>query len=73
MWNDPNTEFHGCVLFVIRWSYGVVLYELFTLGGVPFPLLHPADMTKHLNSGHRLEQPEDCPDNMYVFSIKPSS
>uniref|UniRef100_A0A914VYG6 Protein kinase domain-containing protein n=1 Tax=Plectus sambesii TaxID=2011161 RepID=A0A914VYG6_9BILA len=47
------------------WSFGVLLFELFSLGDVPFPRVQPADMIDHLDSGARLHQPPFCPNEIY--------
>ncbi|KAI8479992.1 hypothetical protein Bbelb_422910 [Branchiostoma belcheri] len=46
------------------WSFGVVLWELSTLGGCPYPGIQNRDMLALLQRGHRMEQPENCPDEM---------
>uniref|UniRef100_A0A914W0I2 Protein kinase domain-containing protein n=1 Tax=Plectus sambesii TaxID=2011161 RepID=A0A914W0I2_9BILA len=47
------------------WSFGVLLYELFSLGAVPYALIQPTDMIDYLRSGKRLDKPEHCADNVY--------
>uniref|UniRef100_A0A914VBH8 Protein kinase domain-containing protein n=1 Tax=Plectus sambesii TaxID=2011161 RepID=A0A914VBH8_9BILA len=47
------------------WSFGVLLYELFSLGDVPYSLIQPTDMIDYLRSGKRLEKPEHCADHVY--------
>jgi serine/threonine protein kinase len=47
------------------WSYGVLLYELFTLGKTPYPTVQPSDMLAYLESGQRLPKPEPlCTDEL---------
>ena len=46
------------------WSFGVLLYELFSAGDSPYPGIQPGDIVEHLMAGNRLEQPELCPDEM---------
>ncbi|XP_052563220.1 fibroblast growth factor receptor homolog 1-like [Culex pipiens pallens] len=48
------------------WSYGVLLWEIMTLGGQPYQFL-PAreNLLRYLKQGHRLEQPRFCPDKVY--------
>ncbi|GMS85112.1 hypothetical protein PENTCL1PPCAC_7287, partial [Pristionchus entomophagus] len=43
------------------WSYGIVLYELFSLGKQPFPLVQPFEMVDHIEGGGRPPQPALCP------------
>lgn len=37
------------------------------MGDGPFPGIQPADMIEHLESGHRNKQPDNCPNEMYVY------
>lgn len=46
------------------WMLGVTLWELLTLGQPPFPEVDPRDMATYLNSGYRLPQPTNCPDEL---------
>ena len=43
-----------------RWSYGIVLYEIETLGDVPYPGMDPHTVLQKLKSGYRMEKPENC-------------
>jgi serine/threonine protein kinase len=41
------------------WSYGVLLWELFSLGRVPYPDIQPGhQLCRLLEDGHRLDRPE---------------
>ncbi|KAJ8044531.1 Proto-oncogene tyrosine-protein kinase receptor Ret [Holothuria leucospilota] len=51
------------------WSFGVVLYEIITLGGEPYPGIVNRDLPKMLCSGFRMEQPEQCPDDLYTMML----
>lgn len=44
------------------WSYGVLLWELLTLGATPYPWAAGQDMLDLLREGTRLEQPPMCTD-----------
>lgn len=48
----------------MQWSFGVVLWELMTLGKMPYEEIEPEDMLTHLTAGHRLAQPKNCPDDL---------
>ncbi|XP_063718669.1 uncharacterized protein LOC134845613 [Symsagittifera roscoffensis] len=52
------------------WSFGVVLYELCTLGSVPFPNIPSADLLKTLLTGYRMDQPNTCSDTLYNMMIR---
>ncbi|XP_070551455.1 fibroblast growth factor receptor 4-like [Ptychodera flava] len=42
------------------WSFGVVLWEIFSLGSSPYRKLSEADVLSMLNQGHRLPKPDHC-------------
>uniref|UniRef100_A0A0M3HJ39 Protein kinase domain-containing protein n=1 Tax=Ascaris lumbricoides TaxID=6252 RepID=A0A0M3HJ39_ASCLU len=48
-----------------RWSFGILMFEIITLGGSPYPGVQPDDMMDHLDAGERMEKPDNCPDNFY--------
>ncbi|XP_071485624.1 uncharacterized protein [Diadema antillarum] len=52
------------------WSYGVVLFEIMTLGAAPYPGIPNKDMPKLLKGGYRMEKPENC--SPEIFSIMQS-
>ena len=47
------------------WAYGVVLFEIVTLGGTPYPSIENHELCKMLKSGYRMEKPETCDDTIY--------
>ncbi|XP_066275964.1 fibroblast growth factor receptor 2-like isoform X1 [Branchiostoma lanceolatum] len=48
------------------WSFGILLYEVVTLGGPPYPNIHFAEILRDkLSTGWRMEMPEDCSFFMY--------
>ncbi|XP_053212116.1 vascular endothelial growth factor receptor 1-like isoform X2 [Panonychus citri] len=63
----------GDRVFTIRsdvWSFGVLLWEIFTLGKSPYPGI-PADQHfyEQLVKGYRMEQPDKCPQMVYNMMI----
>ena len=40
------------------------MFEIITLGGTPYPGIQPDDMLKFLESGNRINQPDNCPDDL---------
>ena len=52
------------------WSYGVLLWELFSRGETPFKEIRYYHLIHYLNSGHRLSQPIDCPQDIYEMCKK---
>lgn len=49
------------------WAFGVLLWEMFTLGGSPYPGLSAKRLMKYISSGQRLEKPISCCDEVYYF------
>ena len=49
------------------WSYGVLLWEIFSLGELPYRAKHNDDIFELLNSGYKLP----CPDAVKRFSSWP--
>lgn len=47
------------------WSFGVVLWELFSSGSVPFANLTEQEVADKITCGERLPCPKDCPSHMY--------
>eukprot|EP01114_Cavostelium_apophysatum_P008625 TRINITY_DN2123_c0_g2_i3.p1 TRINITY_DN2123_c0_g2~~TRINITY_DN2123_c0_g2_i3.p1 ORF type:complete len:685 (-),score=121.16 TRINITY_DN2123_c0_g2_i3:649-2703(-) len=51
------------------WSFGVVLWELFSFGMTPYVEFSNHDAMKYVSEGHRLECPEGCPDQIYLLML----
>ena len=51
----------------MQWSYGVTCWELFTGGKIPYPGVDPVSLSGLLESGHRLDRPNNaaCSEEMY--------
>lgn len=52
------------------WSYGIVLWEIVTLGAPPYPGIPPERLYNLLIGGYRMDRPENCPDEMYAVMQK---
>lgn len=53
------------------WSYGVLLYEIFTGGERPFGDMSNNEVIAALRAGLRLEQPPACPASIYLTVMEP--
>ncbi|XP_045459480.1 tyrosine-protein kinase Shark [Melitaea cinxia] len=51
------------------WSYGVTLWEMFSYGQQPYGDMRGIEAIQIVESGQRLEQPEDCPDEIYQVML----
>ncbi|KAF8366608.1 hypothetical protein PRIPAC_84437 [Pristionchus pacificus] len=49
------------------WSYGILLFEIITLGGYPYPRWRSQEVLKRLNAGERMRRPESCSDSMFTL------
>ncbi|KAM7409897.1 hypothetical protein PAMA_001403 [Pampus argenteus] len=47
------------------WSYGVLLWEIFSYGRQPYPKMSLTDVKEKVEGGYRMEAPEDCPADVY--------
>ena len=47
------------------WAYGVLLWEIMTLGDNPYPSVQMETLHELLKSGHRMECPCECPSEVY--------
>lgn len=47
------------------WSFGILLWEIVTLGGNPYPGISTQDLPKLLENGHRMEKPVNCNNDLY--------
>ncbi|XP_034996770.2 tyrosine-protein kinase STYK1 isoform X1 [Zootoca vivipara] len=47
------------------WSFGILLYEMITLGAPPFPEVPPSEILQHLQRQHTMKRPSSCQPAMY--------
>ncbi|XP_031435771.1 proto-oncogene tyrosine-protein kinase ROS isoform X2 [Clupea harengus] len=51
------------------WAFGVLLWEVVTLGKLPYPAFTNLEVLHHINSGGRLLAPTDCPQTLYNLML----
>lgn len=47
------------------WSFGILLYEIYSFGRLPYPKIPLTDVVKYVESGYRMDAPEGCPKKIY--------
>lgn len=63
----PETYYlvtNNSLRFLAQWSYGVLIWELMSLGQQPYEEIDPYEMEMYLCNGFRLSQPKNCPDDL---------
>lgn len=48
------------------WAFGVLLWEIMTLGQQPYPARNNLEVLHYVRRGGRLGKPTDCPETLYV-------
>ncbi|XP_022793674.1 tyrosine-protein kinase receptor Tie-1-like [Stylophora pistillata] len=52
------------------WSYGVVLYEIFTIGGSPYPRMDGRKIANLLQEGYKMPKPPHVDEELYQVMMK---
>ncbi|XP_041980474.1 tyrosine-protein kinase CSK isoform X2 [Aricia agestis] len=47
------------------WSFGILLWEIYSFGRVPYPRIPLAEVVRHVERGYRMEAPDGCPAGPY--------
>ncbi|XP_038064948.1 uncharacterized protein LOC119735322 [Patiria miniata] len=51
------------------WSYGILLWEIVTLGARPYPTMSFKTMISKLQEGYRMPRPEHCQDELHQLML----
>lgn len=52
-----------------RWAFGIVLWEICTLGGFPYPTISDRDLLRYLENGKRMDKPTNCTNEIYTIML----
>ncbi|CAB3990268.1 tyrosine- kinase receptor Tie-1-like, partial [Paramuricea clavata] len=64
-WMAPEDLFHEtCTSMSDVWSYGIVLWEIFTIGDSPYPGHKGKEVVNLLETGYRMPKPEHLSNNV---------
>ncbi|XP_015788259.2 LOW QUALITY PROTEIN: insulin-like peptide receptor [Tetranychus urticae] len=65
-WMSPESIRDGIFNYTSDvWSYGIVLYEMATLGAQPYQGLGNMEVIKFITEGGTIEKPKGCPDKLF--------
>ncbi|XP_008582044.1 PREDICTED: proto-oncogene tyrosine-protein kinase ROS isoform X1 [Galeopterus variegatus] len=65
-WMAPESLMDG--IFTTQsdvWSFGILIWEILTLGHQPYPAHSNFDVLNYVQTGGRLEPPRNCPDDLW--------
>ncbi|XP_066932854.1 ephrin type-A receptor 4-B-like isoform X2 [Clytia hemisphaerica] len=52
------------------WSYGIMMWEIVTIGAVPYPGHKSKEIPALLNKGYRMEKPLHCKEELYELMLQ---
>ncbi|NXN49077.1 SRMS kinase, partial [Rynchops niger] len=52
------------------WSYGILLYEVFTYGQIPYEGMTNQETVRQITRGYRLPRPSSCPPEIYSIMLE---
>lgn len=70
-WTAPEAANYS--KFTIKsdvWSFGIVLYEIITKGGTPYPDMTNAEVLSRIDKGYRMLQPPNCEPKYYAIMVE---
>lgn len=69
-WLSPESLMDG--VFTTQsdiWAFGVLLWEVMTLGQQPYPARSNLEVLQYIKEGGHLDKPDNCPDNFYQLML----
>ncbi|KAM3620154.1 uncharacterized protein V6R79_018966 [Siganus canaliculatus] len=71
-WMAPESIFDNLYTTLSDvWSYGILLWEIFSLGGTPYPgMVVDSSFYNKIKSGYRMSKPEHAPNDVYEMMMK---
>ncbi|KAI4828770.1 hypothetical protein KUCAC02_022846 [Chaenocephalus aceratus] len=71
-WMAPESIFDNMYTSLSDvWSYGILLWEIFSLGGTPYPgMVVDSSFYNKIKSGFRMSKPEHAPEDVYEMMMK---
>lgn len=71
-WMAPESIFDNLYTTLSDvWSYGILLWEIFSLGGTPYPgMVVDSSFYNKIKSGYRMAKPEHAPHDVYEVMMK---
>lgn len=70
-WSAPEAISHG--KFSSKsdiWSFGVLLYEIITFGGIPYPAFNNKEVFEQVTRGYRMPCPPKCPEFLHNIMME---
>ncbi|XP_072439738.1 tyrosine-protein kinase Fer isoform X2 [Chiloscyllium punctatum] len=52
------------------WSYGILLWETFSLGVCPYPGMTNQQAREQVEKGYRMSSPQKCPEEIYAIMLR---
>ncbi|XP_022097118.1 angiopoietin-1 receptor-like isoform X2 [Acanthaster planci] len=52
------------------WSFGILLWEIASIGGTPYPSIASKSLTDELKDGYRMSKPPNCDDKIYSLMLR---
>ncbi|KAI8488032.1 hypothetical protein Bbelb_341500 [Branchiostoma belcheri] len=69
-WMDPESLFHRKYTTKTDvWAFGVLLWEIVTLGATPYPGMSKREVMDGVQQGYRMDKPKHCDQKLYTLML----